>query len=59
MITTSDEKSNIIQYLERTIQSIKLCNRVLEAKVDVSINNDILTKYTNFVEYNISIKVEE
>lgn len=58
-ISPSQQKETIIDYLKTVIKKINECDYVDCAKVDVTLNNDILDGRLNYKEYNISIRIKE
>jgi hypothetical protein len=59
LITPSQQKETIIDYLKTVIKKIEECDYVVDAKVDVTLNHMILDGQLKFQEYNISIRLKE
>lgn len=59
LISPSEQKSTIIDYLKMIIKDIEECDYVETAKVNVDLNHDILHGSLNFKEYSISIIIKE
>lgn len=59
LISSSEQKATIIDYLKMIIRDIEECDYVETAKVNVDLNHDILYGSLNFKEYSISIIIKE
>jgi hypothetical protein len=59
LISSNQQKEAIIDYLKTVIKNIEECDYVDTAKVDVSVNHDVLDGRLNYKEYNISIRIKE
>ena len=59
LISPSQQKQTIIEYLYDVIQNIDDCDYVVDAKVDVTFNHDVMDGALKFKEYNISIRLKE
>lgn len=59
LITATEQKENTLSYLKQVIQSIKKCDYLDSAKVDVTFNHDVLDGRVIYKEYNISIRIKE
>jgi hypothetical protein len=59
LISPSQQKESIIDYLKTVIKNITECDYVESAKVELTLNHDVLDDRINFKEYNISIRIKE
>lgn len=59
LVSPNQQKEAIIDYLKTVIKKIDECDYVVSAKVEVTLNNDVMYGKTNYRDYDISIRVKE